>query len=117
MTDPVTAALITTAGAIVVAVVAAVFNSRKSGNGNKNDKNEIQVEAATISRLATSPLDNTPSKLELIAAARAQNRRVCECTQSGEIMLLKRRGLGGDHVYECPSCGRREKANVPRHVF
>jgi hypothetical protein len=58
------------------------------------------------------------TKLELIAAARTQGRRICGCTETGEIMLLKKHGLGGQHRWECPHCKRREKAtDVPRHFF
>lgn len=57
-------------------------------------------------------------KFGLIATARAQGRRICACTATGEVMLLKRHGLSSQHRWICPVCLRKEMAfDVPPHEF
>lgn len=137
MTDPVTAAIITTSGAIVVGLVTAFVHLRKAHNASRTTPNTLPTEATTntsqiqarisdesshpqmierAQQLETTKTERAPTKLELVNAARSQGRRVCGCTETGEIMLLKRLGLTNDHRWECPHCKRREKADdVPPH--
>lgn len=121
MTDPVTAAIITTSGAIVVGLVTAFVHLRKAHNASQiqariSDESSHPQMIERAQQLETTKTERAPTKLELVNAARSQGRRVCGCTETGEIMLLKRLGLTNDHRWECPHCKRREKADdVPPH--
>ena len=54
--------------------------------------------------LWTWELKRKLSKTEQIKEAREAGRPICDCTTTGEIMLLTPR-MGSADVYRCPACG------------
>lgn len=102
---------------LLVSTIAAGLSTRLPDIGHhieQHPKATFGVAAAAGMMLYawaawTFHLWKRDSKRERVAAARAQGRPVCNCTDTGEIMrYLEAKHRADLNFYRCPACGRNQ---------